>query len=36
VTISMSRWGWVVKPLPPTTRSSFETRSSPWCVFAGS
>src|SRR4051794_30311276 len=36
VTISMSRWGWVEKPLPARTRSSLLTISSPWPVFAGS
>ena len=36
VTISMSRWGWVSKPVPGSTTSSLLTSSSPWWVFAGS
>ena len=36
VTISMSRCGWVSKPVPGETTSSLLTSSSPKCVFAAS
>src|SRR4051794_7067836 len=36
VTISMSRCGWVSKPVPGSTTSSLLTSSSPWWVLAGS
>src|SRR4051794_2058138 len=36
VTISMSRWGWVSKPVPGATMSSLLTSSSPWWVLLGS
>ncbi len=36
VMISMSRCGWVSKPVPGATMSSLETSSSPKWVLAGS
>ena len=36
VTISMSRCGWVSKPVPASTTSSLLTSSTPWWVLAGS
>src|SRR6476646_5629852 len=36
VTISMSRWGCVSKPVPGATMSSLLTSNSPWWVLFGS